>query len=493
MSKVRDIFSGISIKWLAVVAIIILAPLVGLAVAAGKTRTVAIIFLPFGLLAIASFSRRLKFWLLALSIPLSLVQIPSLPIPYGFTLCEIILLALTMDELLFSRNHVSSEYLRSEIFFLLMLFPLGLFAFAGLVTAIENGGITLANSGFTAWHTYCLMPLLWFFLAHRKIHNWEDAWLFVKLSLVTIACYVAMVVWANETRHFIIMVPTLTDPGRLGDYQLIMFGPIRLHVFAIALGSLVALGFPAGIVLWLTAKGISWWRIIAPLMLVGFAFTLIYSAARGATVAAILGIILTILASGIFRITRLWVGIALLAVIIILFGGIILKLFPEQNIARLLTLSQGILGERTFKVRTDALALVWKLTLQKPLGIGYNYVYYAFRIDDALIYGFILETTGILGAFAFLLIVGQLVYKFALIALKSPLGSTRNLAALGLSTLVVGLVAGVSAYDVLFAPVNAFVFWAMMAVCYCAVQIPKLAPLAESPLVRRVGERLFEQ
>jgi hypothetical protein len=481
MNKVRGLSSFISIDWLVVGATLVIAALAGFAISAGKIRTLALLLLPFGLLMICMISERIKVRILAFSIPLSLVQIPSLPIPYGFTLCEIILLLLTIDELLFPRNDrgLNVKSLRLEIFI-----PMGLFTFAVLVTALRNGGID-------TWHTYCLMPLLWFFLVYRKIHNWKDAWLFIKLSLLTIISFVAIVVWANATGHFkSLEFGTNIHEWRLGYGLLVALGPIRLNVWSTIFGSLASLGFPASIILWIGNEGKRWWRVSALLMLGAFTYVLISSAARGAVVAAILATMIVLLVSGRFRSLKLLGGFVLLLVVVALWGETILKLFPEQNIQRLLTLLQGVQGDPNLQVRTNALESVWKFTLQNPLGMGFGYLWNTYRIDDAIIYANILEGTGILGAIAFVMIVGQLAFKFVLTIIKSLVGSTRDIASIGLSTLVVGLVAGVSSQSILFEPVHAFVFWALMAVCYNAVQIPELELLADIQLVQHVRERL---
>lgn len=117
----------------------------------------------------------------------------------------------------------------------------------------------------------------------------------------------------------------------------------------------------------------------------------------------------------------------------------------------------------------NVLALAWKLTLQNPLGGGFGYLGRMYRIDDAIISAYIMDGTGILGALAFMVVVGHLAFQFGSGVLKSPPGSARDLASIGLSTLVVALVAGVSSQSILFEPVHAFVFWALMAVCYCTV------------------------
>jgi hypothetical protein len=460
MNKVRGLSSFISIDWLVVGATLVIAALAGFAISAGKIRTLALLLLPFGLLMIRMISERIKVRLLAFSIPLSLLQIPSLPIPYGFTLCEIILLLFTIDELLFPRNDrgLNRKSLWPEIFI-----PLGLFALTALVTALRNGGID-------TWHTYCLMPLLWFFLAYRKIHNQKEAWLFVKLSLLTIVCFVAIVVWANATGHYLSLESgTTIHQWRLGFGLLVTLGPIRLNVWSTIFGSLASIGFPASIILLIGNEGKRWWGVSALLMLGAFTYVIISSAARGAVVAAIFGTVIAILASGRFISPKLLGAFVLLLVVVALWGESILKLFPEQNIQRLLTLLKGVQGDFNFQVRKNALEIAWKLTLQNPLGIGFGYLGRTYGIDDAIIYAYILEGTGILGALAFMVVVGQLAFKFVLIILKSSVGSNRDFAAIGLSTLVVGLVAGVSSQSILFEPVHAFVFWALMAICYCTV------------------------
>jgi len=464
MNKVLDFTSGISYKWWLVGGVLIVAPIIGYAASTGRLRTLALLLLPVGLLTISILSERLKFWLLAFSIPLSIVQIPSLPIPYGISLCEIILLALTIDELLFMRNDlgVNIKPLNLKI-----IIPLGLFTLAGLVAPLKYGGISV-------WHTYCLMPLLWFFLAYRKIHNQKEAWFFIKASLLTIISFVVIVVWANGTSHFLSLnLGSDLYKSRLGYGQLVELGPIQLTVWSTILGSIVALGVPACILLWsVQSKGERWWGTGALLMLAGFGSVLLYSAARGATVASILGIILVLFASSRIFSPKILGTVLILFVVITFLGVTILKLFPEENIQRMQTLLYGIGNIPNLTYRIDSLAFVWKLTLQNPLGVGFGYLWFTYGIDDSIIYAYILEATGILGSIAFLMVVVKLVSKFVMIILNTSVGHTRDFASLGLSTLAVGLVAGVSSQSILFEPVHAFIFWALMAVCYSAVQIP---------------------
>jgi hypothetical protein len=461
MNSLRQLYSNISSKWLLVGLALLGAAIAGIAFSLGQLRVVEGIFLLLGLCVLVLLPQRFKLWLFALSIPLSLAQIPSLTItiPLHFSICEIILLILTMDEVLFIRNN---KPLKLEI-----IIPLGIFAVLGLVCLQINKGWMVE------WHTYYLMPLLWFFLASQKFHDRKEAWLFVKLAVLTIAGFAAIVVWANLTGHFESLNPGSTSyQWRLGEEQLIVLGPIRLSVWGIRLASIVALGFPACILLWLEDKNKSWWSTGALLMLVGFCCVLILSAGRGATLAAIVGTFLVILASGRFRSLKLWGTIALIFVVITLWGEAILKLFPAQNIPRLLTVLRGVQGDADLQIRTNALALIWKLTLQNPLGTGWGYLWYTYLIDDSTIYSYLLETSGILGSIAFLVVVAQLVYKFVLVISKSSRGFFRNFASIGLGTLVVGLLAGVSSQSIMYEPVHSFVFWGLLATTYYGLLLP---------------------
>jgi hypothetical protein len=463
----RKTFSfSMSPPWLWAGAALLSAILAGFAVGVRDRRVLALFMSPFGFLMIVSISKRLKFWLLAFSIPLSLVQIPTLP-TVGFSLSEIILIALTADELLlaYSGQDMNAKPLKAG-----MIIPLGLFAFAGLVTALGAGGVSW-------WHRYCLMPMLWFFLSSRKIRNQKEAWLLIKLSFLTIVGFVAIVVWANLTGHFESLTSRFSDaPWRLGYGLLVCLGPIQLRVWSTFLGSITALGFPACILLWIEKrKGERWWGTGALLTLAGFVYVLILSAARGAVIASILGTLLVILVSGRFRSPKLLGVIALLLVVVILWGSTFLKLLPEQNIQRLLSLLQGGPADSNLRGRIDALKFSWKLTLQNPLGVGSGYSWNRYQIDNAIIYSCLLEGMGFLGVIAFIMIVVQLVSKFGWIVLKSSVGYVRDFASIGLGTLVVGLVAGVSSDSILFEPVHAFVFWALIAVCFSAMQIPEIS------------------
>jgi hypothetical protein len=186
-----------------------------------------------------------------------------------------------------------------------------------------------------------------------------------------------------------------------------------------------------------------------------------------------------ILISGRWRSSIFVVALALSLIMLTLWGKFILNKLPADNIQRLLTLSQGVQSIYNFQYRMDVLDLAWNTTLENPLGVGFGYLYHTYMgrswgrnyrsVDDAIIYAIILEGTGILGAIAFILIVGYLTFQFGLGVLKSHSGSARDLASVGLSTLATGLLAGVSSQTILFEPLHSFVFWMLMAVCYYAI------------------------
>lgn len=458
MQNSKGINSGMSIStWMLGMCLLLGITCIFAATVSKSTAFIFFLLLPVTSLCNA-LSEESKVRLLALSIPLSIVQIPRLPLPYQTSISEVILVALLLDDILFSHiDHKSNLRPLKPAAFV----PLGLFSFAGLIANLGGGDLS-------AWNAYCLTPLIVFYLISRKLHGAEDAWLFVRFSLLTILGFLVVVKWALLTGHYWEYDPfgwegELSSNYRMADGMIVILGPIRLTVFATRVGAIAALGLPACVLCFLRKKGQFWPKAGLVLMMAAFGYVIISSATRGSFVAAILGSFLVILISGRFRFRTA----ALSLFIIVLCGDALLHLFPAENTQRLYTLSQGVQNIDHYQQRMDVLALAWDVTLKHPLGVGFGYLFHNFAVDDAIIYALILQGTGILGAMAFTLFVGQLTIKFTLGALKSDSGAARDLASIGLSTLAAGLLAGVSSQSILFEPVHAFVFWMLMAVCYC--------------------------
>lgn len=462
MKKIQVLTFGIPMNWLAIAALLVCVPLGSWAISAGKIKTVAILLLPVLIFAVRACSERTKFWLLAFSIPLSLMQMPSLPAPYGTSVSEAILMLLALDEMLFPRDDHTRNIKPGKPETVILL---ALFALAGLVTNLRQGDIY-------TWNVYCLTPLIAFFVISRKLHDSADAWLLVKLSLLTLVGFIAIVQWAIATGHFEVYDPLGTEAMasayRLADGMIIGVGPIQITAFATRMGGIAVLGLPTCLLLWLDEKRKLWWKVVLLFVMVGLGYVLILSATRGSLVAAIVGSLLVILLSGRFR-SPVFLGSAALLIALTPVAGSLLALLPGRNIWRLQTLFQGVQAIANYQQRLDVLAFAWKLTLQNPLGVGFGYLYHTYRIDDAIIYAVILQGTGILGAVAFILIMVYLAFQFGLGVLNSQQRSIRDLAAIGLSTLAAGLLAGVSTQSILFEPVHAFVFWALLGTCYWAV------------------------
>ncbi len=462
MNKIRLFSLDGSKAWALIGASLLYGVALGYTVNAGKNKTWASLLIPPAICVFRVLPERLKFWLLALSIPLSLVQMPRLPSHYGTQLSEIILIFLALDEILFFHREHKPD---TKPFITVMVCLLGLFAFGGLIA-------NLKGNDFFSWNVYCLLPLLICFLIPRKIHNREDAWLLVKLSILTIIGFVAIVELAVRSGNYVVYDPIATETVarayRMADGVAVILGPIRLYSFATRLGAIVALGLPTCVLLLLQNGGRPWWKGVLALTIAALGYVLILTATRGSVLAAAIGTVLVILISGRIR-SPVFVGIAyLLLIVLAVWGETILNMLPGYNVQRLLTLSQGVQSIENYRQRTDVLSLAWSLTLKNPLGLGFGYLYRTYLIDDAIIYAVILQATGILGALAFVMIAGYLALRFGIKAIRSPIGSSRDLASVGLSTLAAGLLAGVSSQSVLFDPVHSFVFWTVMAVCYCA-------------------------
>jgi len=410
----------------------------GIAVGAGKYKTWAFLLVPAILCIFKIFPHRLKFWLLALSIPMSLLQMPSLPLPYGTQVSEAILIFLTLDEILFLRHDIKHK---GKSLTILMVILMGLFSLAGLISNLGGDNIHI-------WNVYCLQPLIIFFLISRKIHNWDDAWLLVRLSLLTIVGFIVIVELAIVTGQYFSFDPlaTMTTDrlSRIADGIIIDLGPIQYTLFATRMGAIAALGLPTCLLMGLKSKEKTWMRIVLLVIIAVLAYILILSATRGAVVAAIAGSFLAVLISGRFRSPLFVAALGLSLVVLSLWGETILKMFPSYNIQRILTLTQGVQSIGNFHQRLDALSFAWDLTLNNPLGTGFGDIYHLYQVDDAIIYAVILQGTGILGAFVFILIVGVLAFNLGFGALKLRIGLFRDLASVGLSTLATGLLAGIS-------------------------------------------------
>jgi hypothetical protein len=463
MEKSKGIISGISINSWVFGVFLLFGISCSLAIITGSTKTAFLLSLPALTCLTSALSEESKVRLLALSIPLSMAQIPRLPLPYGTSISEVILVGLLIDDIMFSHGDHRLIVKRIKPAAIVLL---GLFSFAGYIANLRGGNLY-------TWNTYCLTPLIVFYLISRKLRCPEDAWLFVRFSLLTIFAFLLIVRCAIWTGHYLVYDPLGTEEVvstnyRIADGMIIRLGPIQQILFATRFGAIAALGLPACIILFIRKQGHDWSKARLLLILAALGYSIILSATRGSFVAAIIGSFLAILVSGRFPL-RMLLSVAISIFILGLCGDAFLHLFPAENIQRLYTLSQGVHEIANYQQRMDVLAFCWDLTLTNPLGVGFGYLYHNLQMDDAIIYAVILQGTGVLGAIAFVLFVCHLTVQFVQAALKSHLGSVRDLASVGLSTLAAALLAGVSSQSVLFEPVHAYVFWMLMAVCYYTV------------------------
>lgn len=464
MIRIRTFSFDFPKNWLMISMSIFFGLALGLAISAEKYKTWAILLVLPTLCIFKTIPERFKFWLLVASIPLSLVQIPRIPLPYGTQISEAILLFLTLDEILFFPINTKKNI---KPLVSIMIYLLGMFAVAGLIANIRSNNII-------TWNVYCLLPLFIFFLISRKVRNIEDASLVVYFSLLTIIGFIAIIQLAVLTGNYVIYDPLDTETYaryyRLADGIVAILGPIRLYSFATRIGAIAALGLPICVLLWLENKGNGWIKSLLLILTGVLGYVIILSATRGSLIAAVCGTFLAIMISGRFR-SPMFIGAATFSIILFsIWGDNILKKLPSYNIQRLLTLTQGVSSIGNFHQRMDVLLTAWNLTLKNPLGVGFGYLFHMYQLDDAIMYAIILQGTGILGAIAFVLIVGALIAQLGLKALKFQIGQGRDLASLGIGILATGLLAGVSSQSILFEPVHSFVFWILMATCFYGIE-----------------------
>ena len=336
--------------------------------------------------------------------------------------------------------------------------PYIIFAFVGFAAAMIHGEVG-------PWYTVCLAPLLLMILTNSMVHTPDDAVRLIRAALIAILGYLIILWLASQ-------VGTVISGGRVGDVNLTL-GPIQFTSWAVTLATLIASGFPAVVVLLLQVNKSNLSRFFYGAVLVLFLALFMLTAARGATVAAVVGALVALVV--VFR--RLSSpGVVATTVLLFLaaliWGESLLNILPQPNLERLYTLRYGVSSIVNFQARMDILRLTVENTLRNPLGYGFSYLWARHRIDESILYSALLSGTGLMGFAGFVLIVGHLLWHFTRRILSAPAGAQRDLAAIGLGTLVCGLLTGVASESVMLGPVHSVVFWAILVAAYRGTRVP---------------------
>lgn len=430
----------------------------GAAIAQKPSIALLVVMLPLAFF-VSRLSDRIKIRILVLSIILLPIQLAANATPRGFSISEMILVLLVTGELSKRRSPEVKGYRNFGTLFFL---PFVLFAGAGFVSAIINGDVN-------QWHVVVLTPLLWVLLADRLVHTEDDVHDVLRAIIIALAIFLGLLLLANLSGH---VVAQLGQDWRFGG-QVIALGPIEYTNYAITLGSLLALGIPLLMVLIVKPSGTAVFRLIYLICFPLFLILLFLTAARGATIGALIGLIVVFILNKDRRVTVI-VSIALLILVAWPLAANLLTLSgASPNLASFSELvTQGPSNIHNFTYRMDTLMFTINSMSAHPLGHGFGYLGSHYGIDESIIYSALLSGTGVVGFMAFALIIGQLLkgYLFSLGALSSQ----RELVAIGLATLVTGLIAGVSSESVLLSPMHSFMFWAILSVTYKGIYMKEL-------------------
>jgi hypothetical protein len=438
--------------------------LMGVLVAQGRTKSIVIILTAILFFFMVTIGTRIKYWLFLAGIFLSLFA--PIMLPYGITLGELVLAALFADLYLEDSLENHSPLVINK---LVKSIPFIVFAGYSLI-------VNLMHGDFEYWHGISFVPLLCMYVSMAMVKDPKSAWAVVRIALFVIFGFLFLLLVANITGR---IVKTYGPDWRLGG-QTFAFGPLVYIVYSVHLGGFVALGVPALILLLTNAKERLLFRFFYGAMLIGCFAVLVLTAARGPLIGALVAAALTILLS--FRLRRLTIMLLVIGVLIFSIQPLWTLIFPAQKILpaldRLSEL-QNYSTVTTFMYRLRVFEVTLKDMMHNPFGFGYEYLWRQYGyIDEANIYTPLINGTGIIGFALFAIMLCQFAWTFLTTYLKTKMEWMREIATLGICTLLVELISGISAHNIIFWPKDSVVFWSILSACYGVLQCnqPKISP-----------------
>jgi O-antigen ligase len=448
------------LNYFSVVIVIILAYYIGSSIVeAGKIRVrVFALFLPLLFIWILNLSDVGRFRLLTVAPLLVFLQMPK--IPFRFSVSELMLIMLAGLHIpAFQLGKKKTDIPKVNY---LALWPYVLFAFAGFITAVLYGGLG-------TWQVFCVIPLLWMYVAMNMVHSPEDAFKLIKAAAIGVLICLCIYQFANFTGHVAI---DGTMGWRMGT-QLIIVGPIHYQFYSCTFCVLMALGFVVTNMLVLQDYRSMINNYFYGMMMLIFAFAMVSSGARAGTVAAVAGVILMLLLNKkTFKVSSLkyFCFMILIALLVLHFQSGLAGYFDNQLNRFNELFEERITGVANYKVRMLYLGYAIDDVIHNPFGNGFGYMWSNYRFDDAIVYVYLLEGTGILGTIAFLFIVAHMFIHFAHNLIGKRSESQKWLASLGIGMLTTGLLAGIASESIMAGQMHSFVFWAILAACFAGTQ-----------------------
>lgn len=450
-------------KIVAIMLTVCVGLLGGYALTTGRMKTLFLLGGTLSLPLLFNMSARMQITLFIAAVVLVPIQ-GIQAIPYSFSISELIFLLLSI--LIFMKkldNNNRSTYPTINI---LEYVPFLLFCFFGFILAMRNGEINV-------WHTVALVPLMIFFISDKIICTAADARRLINAAFMGVIVAIFIYYIALRTGH-----ATYTYGGessatwRLGGH-IIALGPVSYYYGSITFGTMIALAMPL-----LTAKAIilrkmttAFFASIGTIAL--FMIILVMSSARGAIIATFLSIAVIFIMNArkrFFPSVIFLIVLYILISLIVTYGSSNIIGVREGYFRFVDTRFTGSAMEGNLRSRIDTFNLTIKGMKENPLGNGYGYLWNVYGIDESIAYSAILNGSGVAGFLSFIFIIVFMIRKF----LSSfHLGSNTDqtyFSMIGFSTIICGLVTGISCESFVIAPIQSMVFWTIIIASYRGVR-----------------------
>lgn len=421
----------------------------------GYTKVVALVLLTAALLVLHGSTRRQRRVLLMMALLLSPISLSKTLLPYGMTISVSLLIVLSLSEALNRPQAARALHPSTPNAYLVL--PFAAFALVGLVATTRNGEIAW-------WFPVCLLPAVLLWLAFRLVSDRRDCWTLIKVSCASIGVYVMLVLAARLAGA----ASTSGLAWRAGAIQ-VRLGPVSFDTYSVTFGTAVGIAAPALAVLVMRQRGRPGLTALYALALAGVAVLLLLSAARGASLGALVGILVVLVANA--RRARVVAFLSVVTTCIIAFlGALSLGVLPSlaarvtPNFQRITEGLGSPLENRTLQYRLTTLSETWAHPTRFPLGRGFAFLYNTRGIDESIVYSMLLNGTGILGFACFAWIVITLGVTLGK-GFRAANTESRDLATLGLATLLDGLVTGVTTHSILTGQVQAAAWWGILIAC----------------------------
>ncbi|MBN2374049.1 O-antigen ligase family protein, partial [bacterium] len=423
-------------KYIAAASIILLAIYIGNSIAAsGKVQVRILMFsVPFIIFWMQRLSDKARFKMMLLAILLVPLQMPKIPL--NFSLSELLIIILAFLQFPIFKYAGQRSINKEKMLNIWEMVPYALFAMAGMLVGIINGGMG-------TWHVVCTIPLFWMLLASSIVNTSEESFTMLKVAVYSILGCLFIVWLANITGN---VTFDYTKGWRMGG-QIIAIGPVKYIFYATTFGTLIAIMFPLVIML-LFRKGKSTFEhLFYGFVLILFVWILLTSSARGASIGALAGGTLILILLGRYHFSREILIFLIVFLLLIALQRPIFSKFSHivyPNIERFDKILHGIWEVDSFKARIEIIKFTIENIKINPFGYGFNHLWNNYGIDEAILYSALLNGTGVIGMMGFIFIIGILFFNFTRTILKGTSHIQYELAALGMGTLICGIIAGIS-------------------------------------------------